>query len=463
MRIRPQHALLIVFALLAAATILLCDGTGDSGDSVLHYQFARFAPKHPSLFFDHWAKPVFVLLACPFAQFGFIGIKVFNALVTGTTLWVTYRIALKLDLHRSWLAGLFLLCSPLFYALTFSGLTEPLFALVLTLSILLFLEERHRASLLLLSFLPFVRSEGLLIIGVFTIHLLLHRQWRLMPFLFAGTIVLSLAGWPVHHDPLWTFTRIPYASAGSPYGHGSLTHFVEDLIFITGVPVYALFWIGSMAWLVDLWKKRTITARELVPAAFWILLIAHSLFWYFGVFNSMGLIRVLVGVAPLAAIVALRGLEALRTLLSEKWPLAAMVCTSSFVAWVVVFPFTPNPAALDIDHDLMLKPDQRLAQEIGDDLANNHGSDRRVFTAAPYLALVLETDPFTANGAPAFNANTIGHLQSGDVFIWDNWFAVKEFGITEEQLGARTDLQLMGTRSATHKGGTTRFCIYAAR
>ena len=55
--------ILFVYVVAAAFTIFYFNGTGDSGDSPMHYLFAKYAPKHPELYFDHWAKPLFVLLA----------------------------------------------------------------------------------------------------------------------------------------------------------------------------------------------------------------------------------------------------------------------------------------------------------------------------------------------------------------------------------------------------------------
>jgi len=83
--IRQKHHLLIyllfvAYILSALLTILLANGIGGEEDSIYHYMFARYAPEHPKLFFDHWAKPLYVLLAAPFAQIGFVGIKIFNTL-----------------------------------------------------------------------------------------------------------------------------------------------------------------------------------------------------------------------------------------------------------------------------------------------------------------------------------------------------------------------------------------------
>ena len=94
-----MYALLALYAGCAVATILFFNGTGDEGDSVHHYLFARYAPLHPALFMDHWAKPLYVLLACPFAQFGFVGAKIFNVLAMMGAMWFTYLTAQALRLN----------------------------------------------------------------------------------------------------------------------------------------------------------------------------------------------------------------------------------------------------------------------------------------------------------------------------------------------------------------------------
>jgi hypothetical protein len=48
----------------------VANGTGDEGDSISHYLFAKTAWTYKQHFFDHWAKPVYVLIAFPFATTG---------------------------------------------------------------------------------------------------------------------------------------------------------------------------------------------------------------------------------------------------------------------------------------------------------------------------------------------------------------------------------------------------------
>ena len=109
--------------------IFLFNGTADAGDSIYHYLFARYAPTHIELYFDHWAKPVFVLLASPFAQFGFGGMKLFNVMVSVLTTYFTYRSAEKIKIANPLYVLPMMLFATMNFTIMFSGFTEPLFAL----------------------------------------------------------------------------------------------------------------------------------------------------------------------------------------------------------------------------------------------------------------------------------------------------------------------------------------------
>jgi hypothetical protein len=84
-----------VFLLAGAILAFVADGTSGAGDSSMHYLFARYAPSHPKLFFHHWAKPLFVLITCPAAQFGITGMKLFNLVLSAVTMYVAWRVALR--------------------------------------------------------------------------------------------------------------------------------------------------------------------------------------------------------------------------------------------------------------------------------------------------------------------------------------------------------------------------------
>jgi len=208
----------------------------ESGDNILHYFFARYAFEDPMLLLDHWAKPVFTLLASPFAQFGFGGMKFFNGLVGVFSAWMTYLTTREFRFRFPWLAILFVMFAPTYFTLLFSGFTEPLFGLFLVTGLYLVVKKRYFSAALLFSLLPYVRTEGVLLAAILGGYFLLMKQWRNVPVLLTGSLLYSLVGWMAGKDLLWLFTEMPYG-AKSVYGSGSIWFYSEQWILAVGVPL----------------------------------------------------------------------------------------------------------------------------------------------------------------------------------------------------------------------------------
>ena len=455
------YLLLFIYAIAATLTIIIFDGTGDSGDSIYHYLFAKFAPLHPRLFFHHWAKPVYVLLASPFAQFGFIGIKVFNAIASSVTIFFTFKIAQELNIKNAIIASIVLLCSPLYFVLTFSGLTEPLFALFISIGLYALLKHQYITASLIISFLPFVRSEGLIIIAVFGLYLLLKKEWRSLPLLLVGHVVYSIAGFFIYNDLLWVFIEIPYASLSSGYGSGKLFHFIEQLIYVIGVPIYILFWIGIISIVWKSVKKRiTLEIQILIFLAFLAFIVAHSLFWYLGIFKSMGLKRVLIGIIPLISIISLLGFNFITEDVFKNKRIHKLITQGLLISYILIFPFTSNPAAIIWERELDLLEDQRAAIQVADFIDKNIEPDRLFVFAHPYLSEVLKIDHFDPNVRVDLAKGIMEQLKSGDIIIWENWFAVVERGVTKEYLDNNAQLINLYNSSVSDNGREILYSVY---
>ncbi|HEX2615898.1 MAG TPA: hypothetical protein VHL57_00065, partial [Flavobacteriales bacterium] len=271
----------------------------------------------------------------------------------------------------------------------------------------------------------------------------------------------SFAGAFVHHDLLWTFTQIPYASAHSPYGSGSAFHFVEQLLYVLGVPIYILFWIGVLYVGYGLATKRLAWQPWFLPIAALVAFIGgHTAFWTFGLFNSMGLNRVLVSVVPLAAVVALAGLNTLAAFAAKRWPKAGPVVLVLLAALVVVFPFTANPAAIDRQHDLMLDPGQRLARTLAADLRPQLAEGARIVSAHPDVCLVFDRDRFDTTQWLDLSTAVLATLRPNDLVVWEDWFAVVEAQVPEEQLARMPSLTCILRSSVAEHGRTSHYAVY---
>jgi hypothetical protein len=455
-KIKIYH-LMAFHAIVSALVIYFFDGTGDAGDSIGHYLYAKYAPQHPRLFFNHWAKPIYVLLFRPFAQFGFIGVKIANAILANATIFFTWRVAKTFNLPNPLISGVFILFSPLYFVLTFSGLTDILFGFVLILCIDLYTRNRRILSLVILSFLPFVRSEGIIIIGVFGLLTLLERKWKLLPLLAIGHVVYSLAGLSVYDDLLWVFTKVPYLNLEDHYGSGKPFHFVKNLIYVVGVPIYLVFWLGVIKIIVDGAKRRI---RDdfiiLIGIGFLAFLVAHSIFWALGIFNSMGLIRVMIGVMPLIALISLYGFNTILSLPKSYATLHAV----ALILYVLIFPFTSNKAAVKWDRDLSLNADQIIAKRVAMKIeADGYQTDRFVYIH-PYLSMCLDWDPFVYDKRLELSKPALEEMKKGDIVIWENWFAVVERKVSKEMLLENERLDFVFEMDTTARGRIIEYAVF---
>jgi hypothetical protein len=415
-------------------------GTVDSGDSIMHFLYAKYSFIHPSFFFHHWAKPLFVLLSSPFAQFGIVGMKVFNSIISSLTLLFTFFTAKRFTDKNSFIVVLLLCFAPLNFVITFSGLTEPLFAFFLIFSTYLLISGKEINSSIILSFLPFVRSEGLILIGVFAFYFLIKKKYKILPFLLTGHIIYSVAGYFYYHDFLWVFTKIPYARLSSTYGSGTLFHFVSQLTFVIGIPVYLLLVLGMIFLVISFFYRhyREMTKKYsekllLIYFGFIAFIVAHSLFWYLGIFNSMGLKRVLICVIPYIALIGLDGYNFLiEKLIKNK--IASGITASIIIAYLIVFPFTRNPAAIKWNREFSSGSDQIEIKEMSAFIKENYPG-YICYYYPPYISLELGIDHFDTNKRKELpEIFSEKEIPKNSLIIWDNWYAIVEDGIPLEKL-----------------------------
>ena len=431
--LKKNHWKIFSLAYWVASMFILFyfNGTGKEADSINHFLYAQYAPLHPGLYLNHWAKPVFTLLASPFAQYGFIGIKIFNLLCAFGASYFTFKIAAKLQLKQAILAPLFYFIFPISFLTTFSGLTEPLSALILSGCIYLFQNKSYLISALLISFTPFVRSEGLVFLGVFALFFIHLKNWKASVLLSIGHVIYSIVGLYHYQEILWVFTKIPYAHLSSHYGSGGLFHFAKKLNYLMGIPLLVFFILGTLRVILG-FKKMKVESR-LVFILFLSFFIAHTLFWYLEVFNSMGLKRVFAAVTPLLAIIALLGFDLLNKIQID-FARKGLTIISFLV--ILIFPFTTNPAAVNWN-DLNLTEAQENATAVATFIKLEELTGNRFIYTDPFLSYVLNVDPFDGKKHQILaqkNGIISPTLKSGDLVIWDNWHSVVDYGVTSEML-----------------------------
>lgn len=432
---KPKRSDLFVwgflFAFLVASVFILfkTDNTFGGGDTISHYKIAHWAWKYPNLFLDTWGKPVFTILISPWAQFGMNGARIYNILAGLFTALLAWRICKEIRLENNWLAPVFVLFIPIYFVLVFTSLTEITFSLFLTLSLYFFFKDKIIWSGIILSFLPIIRTEGIVLFPLFMAAFLLKKKYVAIISLFAGFIIFSIAGLFAFHDFWWLINRNPYnGSALGIYGHGKLLHFVDKLPVILGNPITYLSLLGIAVllfqWLVIEKAKlnKTFYLLLLVPGSFLIYFAAHSYAWWKGIGNSLGLIRVIAAVAPAAAITAVIGLDKILVYLKRISNYLKWIAALGAIIWITII------GAETYKNTFRLSPPEQLMNQTVAFIKSDHLEGKPVFYFDPYFIYKLGADPYSGNVKQWYpkGDHPVKELPEGSVIVWDAHFGPNE-------------------------------------
>ncbi len=422
------YVLLFLIFILLSVFAILSESFYEGADNITHYNIAHFAFQDPGLFLHHWGKPFFTLFASSFAQFGIKGVFFFNILAGLATAYFAFRIAKLLGYSNPVMAILFVSFTPLYFMMHLTSLTEVFFSFVLVASVFLALKNKYVFSAILLSFLPFVRNEGFVIFPLFFLFFIACRRYKAVPFLLSGLLIYSIAGYFYYHDFLWLFHQNPYAGAGAIYGSGSLFHFVTESLYIFRKPLLVFFISGVLLLLFQTVSKqrkelkRTLIAEWLlIFLPFCVYFVFHSLLWWRGI-SSLGLTRVLAGVSPLLALIALKGFNFFDFILKKKiWirvPFHLLV-----IAAVIYMP------RLQYTFPIKMQPAEVCMNEASQWLSKSEFKTKKIYYFEPFFQLYLHLDPYdTLKSQWMFLGAgcSLNDIQQDGVLLYDTHFGPNE-------------------------------------
>ena len=432
----------ILIVLLVFFTLILFLGNGAYGgaDNIAHFSIARYAFEYPRLFFDHWGKPVFTLLMALPAQLGFKAAQWANLLVGLATIFLSADILKKSSVRFNPGYLFFIAFSPMYFLLMQSCLTEVLLSFFLMLAIWLFLSGNYGFAAIVLSFLPFVRTESVVVIPFFIAGFLWKRKYFTLPLLLTGSLLYTIAGYFIYQDLLWIIHQMPYDTGGSIYGHGGLFDFVTRYDEIFGLPFTIFLVAGLLIWSWQILKKPDLSSN-----GFWLFVLAtgswmtyfaaHSYVWWKGTGGSLGLIRVMAGIIPLAAFAALAGLNWLTAKI--KIPVIAYLIVAGAVIWQITVPFRQHPVPFKWEQpqQLMIKAADHIKK-----LDKN-----RIYYFDPFLIHFLGIDPYDqkiSNWGIADKVRPSSSMEINDLLVWDAHFGPNEAGVSLDRLMEDPFLQL---------------------
>jgi len=434
----------LLLALLVSFVILLLqsEGTAGGADDLNHYRFARYSFSNPGFFFDTKAKTVFTLLRAPVAQLGYIALQIFNILLGLAAALLTFYTARKLHYGQPLLALFLLVFAPMYTVMMLSGMNEVMFSFFLILGIYLYFHNKSIWSAVVISMLPFIRTEGFIIFPLFFLAFMMNRQWKAMPLLFSGFLVISLAGSFYYGDFFWMITKNPYTgNASDIYGSGELLYYVERFNPIFGLPLFVLIVLGLLYIPIYFFRR----GKQYRPAFITEVLVgflpfltyfcAHSYVWWKGMGNSVGEIRVMAAVFPSAVLLALFAWKHLIGLLKIGRN-ARSVIGILMASCLVFIPFQVHtiPVPLSIP--------QKLIKEAVSWLEDMDYTERKIYYWDPFWWYLLDKEPI---GNPkvhegVFDRKNPGkNILPGEIILWDAHYGPNEGRLPLERLRGNPD------------------------
>lgn len=424
-------------------------------DALRHFWISNGIAEDYSLMLDHWGKPLFSIVAYPFSLIGLKGLVVLNIILAWIVVWMLNLIVRYLN-WSPWLGPVgaaILIFSPEFFLVVFSGLTEVLFATILIVVVWLLLKEKHNWAALLAGFLLFSRPESSLVLICLIVFLITQKKFRSLIYLPIAFLLFALLGWFIIGDIRWFQSTGVYDPEGSAYGSGEILHFVRYFPGTLGVTLALLFGLGVVISLVDLrnpGSRHTFFWWLMIVAPAIGVLAVHSFIWWKGIYGSAGLMRVLITVAPLYILLALRSIHFIHI---KAHPVFAVVVVVIAIGWQVKQSLNIYPLPVEAG------PRDEMISNAGEELKPILAQYDTIYAMEPFLMywadrnVVLDDHIFELYRA--HSTKGLKPLGNQSVLIWDSQFGPQE-GKTPLSL-LTNEKQLKLTKAWTPESPVTTF------
>ncbi len=420
----------LLLSLLAVGIYVIfhTHNTFGGADNISHYFAAHYGWQYPRLLFDHWSKPVFTILSSPFAQFGINGVRVYNLILGLSSAFLVYKTARIFELKSAFISVILTLLAPIYFILMFTSLTEISFSFFLILGVYLFFSEKLHWSAIVFSFLPIIRTEGIIFLPLFVLAFALRKSYLSIILLSFGFFLISIAGYHFYDSFFWLITKMPYGGS-SVYGSGPWYHFLAQTRYITGFLIAILFIVSLVLVFKDYIKDgvfkfgKSFFILLMVFAPFVLFVAAHSTAWAMGTGGSLGLIRVIGSVIPLATLAAVFSFEKIYNYLINKnryliYGLFLLISIFMFHQTYHIYRWGFFPSTRE-----------KLLEQTADYLKNNNLDKNDLVYYDTYLIYALGRDPYDRSNTVWMISNREMPSMSFDyntIIVWDSHFGNNE-------------------------------------
>lgn len=332
-KLTPAQEIKIAIGLLIATYVLmnvwaiLSPSTWDDDCQGRFYNVQTWQ-ENPGVFVDLWIRPLWAIIFFLPVQLGPWVVPVIMALISAFGAYSLIKAAQIQGYKYIYLIVPFLLLQPYFFGVGRNAMTEPLAATIASWSFLLLLRQKWIWFAVLGSILPLARLELSLMLVFWLIPLIQHKQWKYIPLLGIGILLLNLGGALLSgtNDWLWIYHQTVGGEVkDNPYGHQEFTTYFSRYIYVIGPVIFFLFLSGFIFRLLN--KKFSVFIDGQFIAGF----LLYSIFaWKLDVGASAGFLRNLIPLSPFAAYLALAGFN-----YYAAWSLKKPVLIS-YIYWLMI-------------------------------------------------------------------------------------------------------------------------------
>lgn len=437
--------------LLLACLFIQSKGMVEGGqDSYNHFLISKYAFKYPKLLIDQWGKPVYTVLAHPLCALGLSYAVWFNiacSLLAGVFCALTSK---KLGSPIAVAAFWVCVFAPIALGNSISSLTEPLNMFALSAAFYCWIADHRKISIVLFSLMPWIRTEGFVIIVPILVFLIIKKHYKLIPWLLITTFILNLLGWYMTGKPLWFITENPYflveteAERFAPEG-GSFLYYLQNNKNVFGNIFLPLSALGA----VYLAYAYVIQKKTQYAYVFWVILgvfvayfFAHSFIMWKGMMGTHGMLRVMMVICPSLAIAFSFSLSFFVKIIRLQY---LQISTAILVFISVFSSYKANGYPTKF---WQLKKDAVQQIKIMDEikLAHSYIVDQKLDTAVIYHQLpiynvIYNKDPFPKPLSKEWQTEAIWSIDivnnwapKGSILLWDSYHATREGNIPKSKL-----------------------------
>jgi hypothetical protein len=461
----PAVLVALVCAIFSMVAFAISPGLYETGDGVAHFQISKWSWSHHELFLHQWGKPLFTTLSSAFAQFGYAGMVSFNIILFLLSSWFFYKVCRHYKCRGIWFGILIMFCAPVYARMVLAGMTEVLFATLYLGTIWSFTQKKYALGALIFGFSLLSRPEALVLLPLVGLYLLL-KEWKSTPLLLVGLLVYGVCTFIVFQDPLWFIHADPYDPNGSIYGSGEFMKFFASMKSIIGIPAAIILICSLLVYALKTDIRKSADTDELafsvlIIGGFFLVFLTHSFLWWKGIKGSMGLIRVIATVTPLAALISMRGW----TFLIEKTDSRKYLSYGLTLVFAVLMVHTLW-ARLDLPHQQDMRV-ERITKAL-DGIEIKDG--QRILYLDPWVTYQLGIDPYDqSKSVMIWSADDLKkEVRTGrnDIVVWESHFMRTEGGIALEEVAALSELTLIreenGPQDVMYMGAPYQVRIYQA-